>query len=1097
MKRYIQIVIGGKWYRFLIDEELDKELENSLKDRYKFNADNTLIINDDDLNNSYQAKQLVLKAILNQISTYDLTPDLERQIDTLKSYVGSRTTVYSSDLSQLENILGEASEIYSSIRTNLAKKEIAQEQREQIKESVVEIHDAIQNADYQNDNVSETISTTDDKLEEFKAIIEEISYDDELKDKVPVNDINEAMDRVVICSSIEEFIEKTGTNVGSYDVVNAIKNKSEKIVLPPNTKLEDVAVEILKTCINDKILMDKVVTYVERKATYKNKTDAAFETLRSSLKVSGLNSRNLNYFGDQFFDAFESICNESGISFETMFNDYFNSYSANRRYNSPMDKFIRLFNKFNGGDDNTRALLEAMLVKKAISRGLISSRYNNYLKDEYRNLNVNKGGYINFNDNSFRNTVGGISTSEAHSANIASEGHLNNNSNSYEDAINTPKDEMNSLTSDKDNITSPAITDNAILNPSLISKHNNKIGRGSLNASTSGIVNQIETSNRTLTGLNGRRFTSNTALNPMLFSEDEELLDEDIIDNDTSDIADINDSSSTNEAHGIESSGYSDDAIDSQASDETNSNFSNNSSNIVDNAQEAIKDAVKKNLKKVIIEFIKKNPWTWGVMGVLILLLFILLVVMSSNDEQTSQIGLGGYDYISLNNACTEIYVYDTPSGVDGTYPLEEYVAGVVAHEIGAFNNDTMYEVAAITARTYALRRMQNSDDCSIPGNSTAQVFGKTDNEKIIAAANNTRGLVLARGGSLISTEYDAFCWDTKDDNYYYVCQKNYDTGEALKVPVEWANQYVRNISGRPFLENPRYRSHGRGMSQQGAYYLAMEQNYTSKQILSFFYGSDAKLMSIYKSSYTGEYPLNPNDELYQNLGFLINKSMENMLAENGETIEGFNKYIRSVAESSGLGTREAVVNVAVSLIGSLAKMGYKLNYQWGGKYDALGVRSTWGTPTNMDTICNSYASLYSNKSYCTNTYKWASFDCSGFVRWSLVNGFGFSNGTADLSSSGLSNAIGRNFVRKVPLEKDRAVCLPGDVLIQSGSHIVLIVGTDDAKKSYIVAESTGSNLNTGYGGVKLSYYPYKYSNYFCSDLSSFYKGSSTQVEEE
>jgi len=82
-------------------------------------------------------------------------------------------------------------------------------------------------------------------------------------------------------------------------------------------------------------------------------------------------------------------------------------------------------------------------------------------------------------------------------------------------------------------------------------------------------------------------------------------------------------------------------------------------------------------------------------------------------------------------------------------------------------------------------------------------------------------------------------------------------------------------------------------------------------------------------------------------------------------------------------------------------------------------------------------------------------------------------------------------------LEKDRAVCLPGDVLIQSGSHIVLIVGTDDAKKSYIVAESTGSNLNTGYGGVKLSYYPYKYSNYFCSDLSSFYKGSSTQVEEE
>ena len=60
------------------------------------------------------------------------------------------------------------------------------------------------------------------------------------------------MDRVIICSSMEEFINKIGNKVGSYDVVNAIKNKNEKIVLPPNSKLEDVAVEILKTCINDK-----------------------------------------------------------------------------------------------------------------------------------------------------------------------------------------------------------------------------------------------------------------------------------------------------------------------------------------------------------------------------------------------------------------------------------------------------------------------------------------------------------------------------------------------------------------------------------------------------------------------------------------------------------------------------------------------------------------------------------------------------------------------------------------------------------------------------------------------------------------------------
>jgi len=655
MKKYIEIIIGGKRYRFLVDEELDNVLKSSLKERYKFDASNTLVVENNDLINSYNLKQLLLKSILSQIDTYDLTPNLQKKIDSLKNYIGSKSTVYSSDLSKLDSILGEASEIYGGVRNTLQKKEKAQEQREQVKESLEEIQDIIQKTDYEIDNLGETTSSTEDKLEEFKALIEEVSHEEELKDKIPVNEINDAMDRVIICSSMEEFINKTGNNVGSYDVVNAIKNKNEKIVLPPNSKLEDVAVEILKTCINDKTLMDKVVTYVERKAIYKNKADAAFESLRSSLKVSGLNSRNLNYFGDQFFSAFESICSESGMSFESMFADYFNSYSANRKYNSPMDKFIRLFNKYNGGNDGTRALLEAMLVKKAISRGLISRKYNNYLKDEYRNLNVSSGGYINFNESSFSNITGGISSSEAHSVNIASEGYLGTNNNSYESDLQY--DTTVSKTGSEENLENAALNNKGIssttakanLNTSMNVKRNGARG-GIIDKKESGIITTQTQTGFSGRSLNGRRFTSNGMLNPALFSEDE--IDEGNLDEDFSEdnLEENNDNGGNSNNYGESRDDIDNNDLISNAQDAAQAAGNDLMNNAAEAAKDAVKDAAKKGIKKAIIEFIKKNPWTWVVIGVVLLFLLILFIILASSDDNKNH-GLGYYDSVCNFNA--------------------------------------------------------------------------------------------------------------------------------------------------------------------------------------------------------------------------------------------------------------------------------------------------------------------------------------------------------------------------------------------------------------------------------------------------------------
>ncbi len=446
--------------------------------------------------------------------------------------------------------------------------------------------------------------------------------------------------------------------------------------------------------------------------------------------------------------------------------------------------------------------------------------------------------------------------------------------------------------------------------------------------------------------------------------------------------------------------------------------------------------------------------------------------------------GLGGYPYLQLDNLCEEIYVVNPSTGQGAPYSLEEYVAGVVAHEFGALKNDSLYEAASVAARTYALNRMQGSDTCRITSSTSAQVFGETDNAQIKAATERTKGLVLTRNGSIFSTEYDAFCWDTKDANYFNVCQHEYDTGNTLQVPISWAEEYVAPISGSKFLTTPHFQSHGRGMSQQGAYYLAKEKNYSRNEILSFFYGSDTKLMSIYPSSFSSEYPINPNDDLYQNLAFLTNESLESLLSKNGSSIEEFNNYLASAVDAAGVGTREAVVNVAVSLIGRLAEMGYKLNYQWGGKYYSPGVNKSWGLPSSYN-VCDSYAGLYGNISKCLNDYKYLSFDCSGFVHWALINGLGMKN-LSELTSSGLLAATKNATAKRTKLEDNRAVCAPGDFLAKNG-HIVLVVGLKDDTKQYIVAESTGSNLNKGTGGVKLSYYSYGAKTYYCGKLDKFY----------
>ena len=352
--------------------------------------------------------------------------------------------------------------------------------------------------------------------------------------------------------------------------------------------------------------------------------------------------------------------------------------------------------------------------------------------------------------------------------------------------------------------------------------------------------------------------------------------------------------------------------------------------------------------------------------------------------------------------------------------------------------------------------------------------------------------MIITFNGSLKGgSYYDASCVYTADqaknlnstgtydsNNYYIKYGGDFLDGVHFQeIPISEASQ-VGTLTSWVNYSRPCSGNHGRGISQNGAWYLEKFQDNDWKSILNYFFDNQVEIMSIYKSyGYSGEYPIEPNNDLYSNLEFLVDESLSSFLSKQGSSVDEFNDSLKSSIESAGAGTRDGVVAAGVSLIGSLAEMGAKLNYQWGGKYERIGVNPNWGTPADMSWLCSSasYGASY-DSSVCYTNYKWHSFDCSGFVTWAVINGMQKTSITQDkiFDSS------------RISLNSSEAVCQPGGVLVGSG-HIVLVVGTDDENKRYIVAESTGSRLNTGEGGVKLSYYSYGKSGYRCSNLNDIY----------
>ena len=233
------------------------------------------------------------------------------------------------------------------------------------------------------------------------------------------------------------------------------------------------------------------------------------------------------------------------------------------------------------------------------------------------------------------------------------------------------------------------------------------------------------------------------------------------------------------------------------------------------------------------------------------------------------------------------------------------------------------------------------------------------------------------------------------------------------------------------------------------------------------------------KTCYEGDYSIDPNDELYTDLQLLTGRSLESLLTSNGMTVEEYEAMLKSEIEKAGVGTRSGVVAAATTLIGSLAEMGYKLNYDWSGNYWQLGVNKDFGAVRDTS-HCTLYGSVFGDASYCIRNYKWSGFDCVGFVGWALRNGM------QDTAVPNQNTVPTNTIPGAIQLDPNNAVCKPGGALVSS-AHVVLVVGIDTEQKKYIVAETTGSDISKNTGGTKISYYDFDAKGYVCNNFNEMY----------
>ena len=193
--------------------------------------------------------------------------------------------------------------------------------------------------------------------------------------------------------------------------------------------------------------------------------------------------------------------------------------------------------------------------------------------------------------------------------------------------------------------------------------------------------------------------------------------------------------------------------------------------------------------------------------------------------------------------------LYAECSGVtvdgQGTYSLEDYVAGVLAPEFSpVIDNDEATRAFGIVARTYVLRQTNNCKK-AIESSSNKQNF---DHNRIAAYrkyAKLSEGEVLTDGKKMYSVYY---ALSRRSD-----CEEGASSSTCtIKRCYNWADSTHPCTAGQSVsklptssLSNYTGSTHFGGLEPYIAYYYATKENYNTEQILKHFFGNKIKISKL------------------------------------------------------------------------------------------------------------------------------------------------------------------------------------------------------------------------------------------------------------
>lgn len=195
-----------------------------------------------------------------------------------------------------------------------------------------------------------------------------------------------------------------------------------------------------------------------------------------------------------------------------------------------------------------------------------------------------------------------------------------------------------------------------------------------------------------------------------------------------------------------------------------------------------------------------------------------------------SSTGTGPISYSS--DICSTVHINNGTNA--GDYTIDEFIEGVVYNEARAWTDslDTL-KAHAVAARTYLVNRGKvENGTCYMTVGGNTMGFTKSTNAAIHQAVTETSGeYIMVNGQISKKAEWDALCITNPDTtgSTYTICQKN------QQIPKEWFSKV--KLFGTISWYNKH--SHGRGMSQYGAYYLATVQGKNYKDIINYYYGAD------------------------------------------------------------------------------------------------------------------------------------------------------------------------------------------------------------------------------------------------------------------